>query len=60
MNSKSAKTLPSPILERKKAQTALEKHQLHMEDAPATLDMMNAEIDLQKELHKALRKEEEY
>ena len=41
-----AKTLPSPTLERKKAQMALEKHQLHMEDAPATLDMMNTEIVL--------------
>ena len=31
-----------------------------MEAAPATMELLNAEIDLQKELHKALRREEEY
>ena len=55
-----AKTLPSPILERKKDQRELEKNQLQMEAVPATLELLNAKIDLQKELHKALRREEEY
>ena len=55
-----AKNLPSPILERKKAQRVLEIHQLQMEAAPATLELLNAKIDLQKELHKAVRREEEY
>ena len=31
-----------------------------MEPAPVTLELLNTELDLQKALHKALRREEEY
>ena len=55
-----AKNLPSPIFERKKSQRALGNHQLHMETASITPELLNIEIDLQKALHKALRREEEY
>jgi ribonuclease HI/exonuclease III len=55
-----AKNLPSPLLERKKAHRSLENHQLHMESAPVTPAKLNDEVELQKKLHKALRKEEEY
>ena len=52
-----AKNLPSPILERKKAQRTLGNHQLQMESTLVTLDLLNAQLDLQKALHKALRRE---
>ena len=55
-----AKAQPSPILERKKSQRDLGNHQTLMEDVSVTQDLINAEIDLQKALHKALRREEKY
>ena len=41
-----AKNLPSPIFERKKSQRALGNHQLLMETATITLELLIAEIDL--------------
>jgi hypothetical protein len=38
----------------------LESHQLHMKSAPVTPAKLNDEVELQKKLHKALKKEEEY
>ena len=55
-----AKIQPSPILERKKSQRDLGNHQLLMEDATITPELNNTEIDLQKDLYKALRREEQY
>ena len=55
-----AKAQPSPILERKKSQRDLGNHQMLMEDVPVTSDLINAETNLQKALHTALRREEQY
>ena len=55
-----AKIQPSPISERMQAQRELGSHQLLMEDATITQEMLNVEINLQKALHIALRKEEQY
>ena len=54
------KTQPSPISERMQAQRELGSHQLLMEDATITQEMLTVEIDLQKALHNALRREEQY
>ena len=48
-----AKTQPSPISEILQAQRALGSHQLLMEEATITPEMLNMEIDLQKALHSA-------
>ena len=55
-----AKIQPSPISERLQAQLALGSHQLLMEEATITPELLNVEIDLQKALHSALRREEQY
>ena len=54
------KNQPSPILERKKAQRDLGNHQMLMESATITPELLAEELDLQKALHKVLRREEQY
>ena len=55
-----AKIQPSPVLERKKAQRELRNHQLLMEDATITPELINVEANLQKALYNVLRREEQY
>ena len=55
-----AKSQSSPISERLQAQRALERHQILMEESMITPELLNEEIDLQKALHSALRREEQY
>jgi len=55
-----AKSFNSPTSKRKYAQEALELHQSIVEDIEITHDLLNKETNLQKELHKYFRVEEEY
>ena len=55
-----AKSQPSPISERMNAQRALRNHQILMEESTITEELLNQEFDLQKALHSALRREEQY
>ena len=55
-----AKNIPSPVEERKKAQTVLESHQVFMEEAEIARESLKMEEDIQHKFHNACRKEEEY
>jgi exonuclease III len=55
-----AKKQNSPIQERIKAQRDLSNHQLGMESGPISDSNLERETELQKKLHRALRREEEY
>ena len=55
-----AKGLRSPTDERKRAQRALERHQLVLEESSVTLALLNREAELQRNYHKACREDEIY
>ena len=50
----------TPTSKRKEAQAALESHQLIMEDAEVSQELLQKEENLQKDFHRACRVEEEY
>lgn len=55
-----ARKLKSPTSKRKEALDSLAAHQLTLENIVVSHDLLQIEVDLQKELHKASREEEEY
>jgi len=55
-----AKSLKSPSSRRIEAHEALEIHQLALEESDVTQTLISKESNLQKELHRACRLEEEY
>eukprot|EP00253_Pinus_taeda_P001787 PITA_01787 len=55
-----ARTLKSPSSNIKEAMDNLAIHQMSMENTEVTQDLLQREIDLQKEFHKASRVEEEF
>eukprot|EP00253_Pinus_taeda_P004106 PITA_04106 len=55
-----ARTLISPSSKRKVALESLAAHQLTLENSVVTQDLLQREIDLQKDFHKASREEEEH
>ena len=57
---KFAKSLISPTSKRKEVQTALESHQLIMEDVEVSQELLQKQENLQKYFHRACRVEEEY
>eukprot|EP00253_Pinus_taeda_P035966 PITA_35966 len=54
-----ARTLKYPFFKRKVALESLAAHQLSMENCIVTQDLLQREVDLQKDFHKASREEEE-
>lgn len=55
-----AKMLPNPAKERKKIQSSLDTHQIQMEDADITNEILDKEAYLQQRYHKACLAKEEY
>ena len=55
-----AKTIPSPVEERKRVQADLEIHQDYMEDAEISSEKLKREEELQQKFQNAYRLEEEY
>jgi hypothetical protein len=55
-----AKTIPSPVDERKQIQTDLETHQDNIEEAEISSDILKREEELQQKFQNACRQEEEY
>eukprot|EP00253_Pinus_taeda_P012863 PITA_12863 len=55
-----AKNLKSPMAKRKETLNRLAVHQLDMEQSPVSQSMLQKEVELQKEVHRSSREEEEY
>eukprot|EP00253_Pinus_taeda_P034931 PITA_34931 len=55
-----AKNLKSPTAKRKATLNRLVVHQLDMEQSPVSQSMLQKEVELQKEIHRASREEEEF
>eukprot|EP00253_Pinus_taeda_P022364 PITA_22364 len=55
-----AKNLKSPTAKRKETLNRLVVHQLDMEQSPVSPSMLQKEVELQKEVHRSSREEEEY
>jgi hypothetical protein len=55
-----AKKLGSPLDERKRIQKTLERHQLIMEEAQVTQELLSRESKIQSKYHKSCREEETY
>lgn len=55
-----AKNLKSPTAKRKATLNRLAVHQLDMEQSPVSPSMLQKEVELQKEVHRSSKEEEEY
>jgi exonuclease III len=55
-----AKNHGSPMDERKRIQETLERHQVVMEEAQVTQELLNQESEIQRKYHKICREEETY
>jgi hypothetical protein len=53
-----AKNLGTPMEEKKKIQETLERHQVVMEEAQVTQELLNQETEIQRKYHKICREEE--